>query len=505
MTGATEGAPSARLSYVGDQMSRMSGLRGLMEDVAAATADDKAGEWLNLSIGNPAAIPAVAGMWRELTRHAHDESFADAGQYGPSRGTPALVRAIADYFRGHFGWRIGSENIVIGPGSQMLCFIAAALYAGPGSAGSRRVLLPMTPDYTGYQGMCMVSGGVAGVESPPVTEPGRLFRYVLDLDGVTRHQDAGMLLLSSPCNPTGRAVSPAEQDGLISIAERLDVPLFIDHAYGQPFPQIGPTAAPPALHPNVVNCFSLSKLGLPGERIGFAIGPERFITPIVSFLSNSVLHAPRLPQVAVAAGLRSGAIDHAVSTAITPFYRERRQLVEKLLIGAMPPDVDWRLHANEGGMFAWVWVNADWFDDLALYEMLKERHVFITPGRSFFTGSPRPAQHGTQCFRITLSVATEVLTQGIRRIGLAVGQASPQGTLRRLGRNLRDDREPRAHRNHRIRAAARATRDHGGAHPSRGPRRRPDRPIRQLLRLRWHVPAGHSDLRADRAGNQPTG
>jgi valine--pyruvate aminotransferase len=220
-------------------------------------------------------------------------------------------------------------------------------------------------------------------------------------------------------------VSPEEQDGLIRIAERLDVPLFIDHAYGQPFPQIGPTLAPPVLRPNVVNCFSLSKAGLPGERIGFAVGPERFITPIVAFLSNSVLHAPRLAQAAVAAGLRSGAIDHTVSAAIRPFYCERRILAEKLLLGSMPPGVDWRLHANEGGMFAWVWVNEDWFDDLALYESLKRRRVFIAPGRSFFTAAPYPSQHNTQCFRITLSVDEDVLREGIRHIGLAIRQARP--------------------------------------------------------------------------------
>jgi valine--pyruvate aminotransferase len=422
--GAQRPAP-AGLSYVGEQMSRMSGLRSLMEDIATSTAGDTTGEWLNLSIGNPAAIPSVAAMWRDLTRHAHAESFADAGKYGPSRGTPALVSAIADYFRRHLGWKIGSENIVIGPGSQLLCFIAAALYAGPGSAGPRSVLLPMTPDYTGYQGLCTVPGGVAGVESPPVPAQGHLFRYILDLDAVARIQDPGMLLLSSPCNPTGRAVTPAEQDGLIKIAERLDLPLIVDHAYGQPFPQIAPTQAPPALHPNVVNCFSLSKMGLPGERIGFAIGSERFITPFVSFLSNSVLHAPRLAQAAVAEGLRSGAIDDAVSTAIRPFYAERRLLAEKLLISAMPADVDWRLHANEGGMFAWIWVNADWFDDLALYRQLKERRVFVAPGRSFFTATPRPAQHGSQCFRITLSVDQDVLIEGIRRIGQALVRARP--------------------------------------------------------------------------------
>jgi len=411
------------LSLVGEKMASLSGLRSIMEDIATSTAGSDAGDWLNLSIGNPAPIPEVVAMWRDLTRQAVDNGFAEAScQYGPSRGAPALVDGIADYFRGHYGWDIGAENIVVGPGNQMLCFIAAAVYAGQGASRLTRVVLPMMPDYTGYQGLCMTPGGIAGI-GPTVEEAaGRLFRYAFDPPAVARRADTGMMLLSSPCNPTGRCVSQDEQDALIGVAERLDVPLLIDHAYGQPFPRIGLTAAPPAWHPNVVNCFSLSKAGLPGERIGFAIGSERYITPIVSFLANSVLHASRLAQVVVAAGLRSGVLDEVVSSVISPFYAARRVLAEKLLMDNMPADVDWRLHASQGGMFAWVWVNEDWFDDLALYQRLKQDRVFVAPGRNFFVGPPRPRQHGTQCFRITLTVGEDVLAEGIRRIGLAVGQ-----------------------------------------------------------------------------------
>lgn len=424
MKQVAQGTAPVQLSYIGGQMARMSGLRRLMEDIATASAGAPGGEGLNLSIGNPAAIPEVVAMWRELSSRSVAASFADAVRYGPSRGAPALVQAIARYFRLHLGWTIGQENIVVGPGSQMLCFAAAALYAGAGPAGLRPVGLPMTPEYTGYQGMCLTRDAIDGIEAAWRADGSRSFSYTLDLDALDQRRDLGMLLVSSPGNPTGRSISVDEQDALIAAASRLDIPLVLDHAYGQPFPMTSPVYAPPVLHSNVINCFSLSKTGLPGERVGFAIGPERYISPIVSFLSNSVLHASRLAQATVAEGLRSGAVDHVVATAIRPFYVERRTLAEKLLLDAMPAGVDWRLHANEGGMFAWLWVNEDWFDDLVLYQALKARGVFITPGRSFFTAPPRTAHHSTQCFRITLSVDEDVLREGIRRIGLAVGQAA---------------------------------------------------------------------------------
>lgn len=102
-------------------------------------------------------------MWREAAGWAVANSFSDAVGYGPSRGAPVLVKAIADYFHRQLGWNIGPENIVVGPGSQMFCFAAAALYAGEDDSGPRRVGLPAIPDYTGYQGICMHPGGTAGI------------------------------------------------------------------------------------------------------------------------------------------------------------------------------------------------------------------------------------------------------------------------------------------------------------------------------------------------------
>jgi valine--pyruvate aminotransferase len=404
-------------------MAAMSGLRSIMEDIAASTAAGHGAEWLNLSIGNPAPIPSVVAMWKRLFEQATADSFAEAScQYGPSRGAAPLVRAIGDYFNARYGWDIGPRNIIVGPGSQMLCFIAAALYSGPRAAAPGRVTMVMSPDYTGYHGLSMDPDGVAGIGSAAEKDGDRSFRYDLDLPAVRERTDAGLILLSSPCNPTGRCIDAAERDTLIGVAERRDIPLVLDHAYGEPFPQIGQTLVTPTEHPNVINCFSLSKAGLPGERIGFALGPERLITPMVAFLSNSALHAPRLAQTAAAIGLRTGEIDAAVATVIKPFYAGRRKVAEKLLREAMPTDIDWRLHAGSGGMFAWIWIDEDWFDDLRLYDMLKLKRVFVTPGRYFFTGSPSQEWHSTRCFRVSLTMPEDTLADGIARIAETIAE-----------------------------------------------------------------------------------
>jgi valine--pyruvate aminotransferase len=412
------------LSCIGQQMAKLSGLRGIMEDVATATSTATGRKWLNLGVGNPAAIPEVCDWWQRLAMEALTEGFTEIScQYGPSRGLPRLVDAIADYFNRRYGWAISPQNVVVGPGSQMLCFMAAAMFTGPGSAGDTKLVLPMTPDYTGYQGLSMIADGVRGVDPILIADGEHTFRYRLDLPAVQEQTDAGMFLVSSPSNPAGRCLGTGERGDLIAVAAALDVSLVIDHAYGYPFPGIAEAPTAPVWHDHVINLFSLSKAGLPGERLGFAIAHERYATPLVSFLANSALHAPQLVQCTLARALEGDAIDAVVSSAITPFYAERRKYVESLLAETLPSEVCWRMHADENGMFVWLWVDEDWFEDLELCRILKDRGVFIVPGRHFFTDPERTrllGRHTRQCVRISMTPEAADLAVGIAQIAQAL-------------------------------------------------------------------------------------
>lgn len=413
-----------RLSHSGTKMAGLSGLRSIMEDVAASTAGASSDEWLNLSVGNPAPITAVRDMWRSALTESIVEDFDEAScRYGPSRGSHVLVEAIADYFHRAYGWQLGPENIAIGPGSQMVCFAAAALFAGPGTHGERRIVLPMVPDYTGYQGLCMHDNGITGVAPLIHREEAHRFRYALDIEALRRRTDIGMMLISSPGNPTGRSLSGADLDALTALASEREIPLFVDNAYGAPFPRIADVPTEPVLNDSVVNCFSASKAGLPGERLGFAIGHPKHIAPLAAFMSNSVLHAPQLAQHALARVLADGRLDHATRGAITPYYRDKKHFVEELLNELMPTDLDWRMHSGDGGMFCWLWVDHPWFDDTTLYRRLKEKNVFVVPGRHFFVeplAGPGIADHATRCFRLSLSADKKVIAEGVRRLAEAL-------------------------------------------------------------------------------------
>lgn len=405
-------------SLAGGKMSAMSGLRVIMDDIAAHTADSS-DEWINLGIGNPARIPAVTSFWHGRMTYAMDQAFEELScSYGPSRGLPVLLDAISEYFGRRLQWTVEPDNVLVGPGSQMLCFIASTLYAGPSAGGDRKVVLPALPDYTGYESLTLHPHFV-GVASDITCPSERRFAYQLDMNALANIPDAGVYLVSSPSNPTGRALTAAELARIVGLADERGAVTVIDNAYGEPFPGIGDTSTPPLWGEQVINCFSFSKAGLPGERIGFAIGPSDLITDMVAFLGNTTLHAPRLAQFAAADALSNGAaLDSLVRETIQPFYAERRALFEKLLDEEMPSGIRWRTHIGSRGMFCWLWIDEPWFDDQTLYALMKQRHTFIVPGSYFFAGctSPSFARHGQKCVRISLCPPPEALCQGAARL-----------------------------------------------------------------------------------------
>jgi valine--pyruvate aminotransferase len=405
-------------------MSGRSGIRSIMDDIASAVTTPGDGEWLNLSPGNPSLIPEVVGVWRGLFEEALAEDFTEAScRYGPSRGAGVLVDAIVRYFGDRYDWPIRAENVLVGPGSQLLCFIATAVFTEVTATANRPLIIPCMPDYAGYHGLSLDAAGMVGVPPRIELQDERSFRYVVDVEAVRGLTDMGMMLLSSPRNPTGASLDLGELAALVEIADNRDVPLLVDHAYGRPFPMVVDPAVDPMWHRSVINSFTLSKAGLPGERLGFVIGPSGAIEAMTSFMANAVLHAPQLIQTVAARALESGEIDVLSEKVISSYYRAKRQAAEQMLRERLPASVRWRLHSSPGGMFCWLWIDHDWFTDLALYDALKARKVFVVPGRHFFVGphtTPFLAGHGTRCVRLSLTCDEQTIAEGVTRLGEAL-------------------------------------------------------------------------------------
>jgi valine--pyruvate aminotransferase len=404
------------LSRQGQKITKLTGVRAIMRDIAEGYRASP-GQLINLSAGNPLVIPEVANLWNEGFARTFEkrERFNEVvGRYGETQGYKPLIDRIVQTFRTVFDWPIGPRNVLIAPGTQALYFFAASLYCERRAESSRSLVLPINPDYTGYQGVCLDQVEVVSSEIGTQQTSPHTFRYSYDFAPIRAYQgQVGILMFSRPTNPTGFLLPDKSFQELIQIAEQRSVPLLVDCAYGLPFPavQYGPSAFP--WHHNVVYCFSLSKAGLPGERIGIAIGNEDVIRDMESYQSNANIHASRLGQAVLEDRLADGGLLNIGKEVIAPYYVRKRAV----LMAAMERELeglDWRLHDHQGSLFSWLWLPWLGVDDVSLYSRLKKERLILVPGSAFFHNCDQLPTSLTRCFRISLTATDEHIEEGIR-------------------------------------------------------------------------------------------
>ena len=413
-----------RLSRIGQKMSNLTGVRAIMKDIIE-TMQSGSGQWTNLSPGNPLILPEVEAMWREYTaKLMAGKDFGEVvGRYGTSQGYMPLIDAIVDFFNTHYGWGIARKNVLITPGSQALYFYAANCFGGPDENGvSRKIVLPLSPDYTGYGGVTLDDDTLVAYKPTIDITAAHRFKYRPDFSRLHIDSNVGAVLFSRPANPTGNVLTDEEVHGIVNAAAKHDVPVLIDSAYAAPFPNLVFTKMTPIYGPNVIHCMSLSKAGLPGERVGIAIGDEKYIEALECFQTNVGIHSSRFGQALAAQAIASGDLLRAAETIIKPFYQRKAKLLTAAFDRYLPNDIPWYLHEAEGAIFAWLWLKDLPVSDKELYQRIKQHHVFVVPGEPFFPGLNEDWPHKRQCLRISLTATEEELEKGAKVIGQVVSE-----------------------------------------------------------------------------------
>ncbi len=144
------------LSQFGMQMSQLTGVRAIMKDIIETLRNSAGKEFINLSAGNPVILPEVEQLWRECTEDllASSQYGEVVCRYGSSQGYAPLIEAVVKDFNSRYRLNLSNDNILITSGSQSLYFYAANAFGGYTKEGDlRQIVLPLSPDYTGYGGV----------------------------------------------------------------------------------------------------------------------------------------------------------------------------------------------------------------------------------------------------------------------------------------------------------------------------------------------------------------
>ncbi|MDG2991006.1 valine--pyruvate transaminase [Candidatus Synechococcus calcipolaris G9] len=412
------------LSPIGLQMSSLTGVRAIMKDIIETLRSNRGQDLINLSAGNPLIVPEVEQLWRDCTQElmASPEFGQVVCRYGTSQGYEPLIEAIVEDFNRRYDLNLTERNVLITPGSQSIYFFAANAFAGPlGNGESKKVVLPLSPEYTGYGGVSLSPETVVAYRPRlDIAETQHYFKYrpdfrQLQIDGTT-----GCVIFSRPCNPTGNVLSDGEVRQIADLAIPYGVPVLVDAAYGPPFPSLNFTELVPVFGGNIVHCLSLSKAGLPGERVGIAIGDSGILSVLEAFQTNACIHSSRFGQAIAALAIANGALADVSLNVIRPFYQKKFTVLETTLNQFLPDHLPWFLHRGEGAIFAWLWLRDLPISDWDLYQELKQAGVIVVPGSSFFPGLQEEWQHKHECLRISLTASDEEIALGMERLAQTV-------------------------------------------------------------------------------------
>jgi valine--pyruvate aminotransferase len=414
------------LSQFGDRMSRLTGVRAIMKDIIETLKSGKGQDFINLSAGNPVILPEVEALWRDCTEQllSSPEYGEVVSRYGSSQGYQPLIDVIVEDFNSRYGWNISDRNVLITPGSQSIYFYGANAFGGYTATGElKKIVLPLSPDYTGYGGVSLYPEAVVSYQPElEIDETHHRFKYHPNFKELSIDNTTGWVIFSRPCNPCGNVLTADEVNQITRLAADQNVPVLIDSAYAPPFPALNFTEMEPIFGDNIVHCLSLSKAGLPGERLGIAIGNENIIQILEAFQTNLCIHSARYGQAIAARAIGSGALADVSVEVIRPYYQQKFTVLETALDQAMPKHLPWFLHRGEGAIFAWIWFKDLPITDWELYQQLKQVGVIAVPGSSFFPGLQIDWSHKQQCMRLSLTAKDEEITTAMERLAQVVEQ-----------------------------------------------------------------------------------
>ncbi|WP_020408244.1 valine--pyruvate transaminase [Hahella ganghwensis] len=402
-----------RLSEFGTKFTQEAGINSLMEDLGNALAD---GNMIMMGGGNPGLVPEVQEVFQQELRRITDnpDEFRKlTGIYDPPQGEKQFIQSLADLFSREYGWPIGPENIALTNGSQSAFFILFNLFAGRyGDGTSKKVLLPMTPEYIGYADSGLTQDFFVSTRPTIEMLDEHRFKYHVDFDNLQIGDDIGVMCVSRPTNPTGNVLTDDEMAHLIQLARQHDLPLIVDGAYGLPFPDLVFTDVKPVWDDHLVLCLSLSKLGLPAVRTGIVIAKPEVIKAVAGVNAIINLAPGSFGGMLANSMVSSGEILRLSTEVVKPFYQQKAQRAFNVLSQHLD-GLPFALHDPEGAMFLWLWLRDLPISSKALYQRLKQRGVLVVSGHYFFPGLEDDWDHTRQCLRITYSQDDALVEKGL--------------------------------------------------------------------------------------------
>ena len=303
-----------------DRMSRL-GTESAFEVLARAKAMQAAGhKIIHLEIGEPdfPTAPHIVEAAVEALRAGHTH-------YVPAPGIPPLREAVAAFLERTGRMHVTPDRVVVTPGAKPIMFFTILAMANEGD----EVLYP-DPGFPMYESITSFAGAV------PVPVPLRErndFRIdVGELENLVTERSR-LLIINSPHNPCGSALTREDCEAIAEIAIRHDLTVLTDEVYwairygadGGPGERLASVLDVDGMADRTILLDGWSKtFAMTGWRLGFGVFPPALVEPITRLTINSVSCTSAFSQYAAIAALEGPwqPVDDMVAE-----FRRRRDII----------------------------------------------------------------------------------------------------------------------------------------------------------------------------------
>lgn len=347
---------------------------------------------VNMAVGEP-DFPAP----RAVREAAVAKVESGDVRYTPAAGTLSLRQAIAAHVSATRGTRVETSEVAVCHSAKHALMAALLATVSP----EDEVLIPL-PAWGSYFEEVAIAGGRA-----VLVPPRRGCRPDLDALEAAAGPRARMVMINSPCNPTGYVWTRAEIERLCQLAARHDLWILADEIYrrlvyerefASPL-SLGPDArARTIVVDGASKCFAMT-----GYRIGYVCGPAA-VARAVADLNSQMTGSPNaVSQAAFERALRAEPPEVATMAAA---FAERRRL---LLAGLR----ELGLEAPEPGGAFYVFPDVSaWLDERGspgfCQDLLEEQGVALVPGTVFGVEGH---------VRFSYATAPETIREALKRLG----------------------------------------------------------------------------------------
>lgn len=389
--------------------------------------DASRGDWCNLGQGQPETGPLPGAP--ERVRHISID--LDDQEYAPVPGLYELRAAVADlynrlYRRGKKS-QYAPENVSIsGGGRAALTRVAASL--GQVNLGH------FLPDYTAYEELLDIFKAFTPI--PILLEGERGYDFTAqELERELSGRGLSALLLSNPCNPTGKLLQGEELARWVAACRAHDCALILDEFYSHylwttPGGQLPVESAARYVEdvdvdPVVILDGLTKNWRYPGWRVTWTVGPRRIIEAVASAGSFLDGGGNKPSQRAAIPLLDEAAVVAETQAIHRAFGEKRRRLLEGLL--ALGVKVD---RAPDGTFYVWGDVSGlpePINDGMGFFRAALAHKVITVPGE-FFDVNPgkRRSSAGSRFrrhVRFSFGPSLETLELALSRLADVVAAA----------------------------------------------------------------------------------